>query len=702
MEEERPQNGSPRRPSSKHGAWATGPPRRRLIRRSGIPRSQTTPDLSGGAAPTSALSNNINSVPFPRPALYTPTMMSMTGPTVSSTPIQAIITPRSKSPTRSTKSQKKKPIFPWKTKEHGNNHSQLVLTSPLPFSELSPKAARLLGVAAADGDSLDNKGDPGDLNEIMHEEQPSRTSQKQSKFKEESIGELSSPVSTSSIHRHFRWNGKKGKKTLRMLDIMPSRQYRSKSAESKEDLSRTSSPTEQDVEIGYSSDSERDIQPSSPKRSTPTKRRIRRKRIPKRLDKMSPITEASMSDERSVLESEHAGTELEVISEYAGLRRSVTEPVLRQPQTPNGGISSNGDSGSEDGAYDDQGWFDAERMPYRYAEAQIESPTPGTIQAESPLQHIERVLLDNAEQRSSIDSEKESLKEQHAQLKEQLRAAKARSFVQGVSASKRSPYDFTGPSDEAASDDPDDDFDIDIDSDEGSIICIAKTVTFTRVAPGMVKLMDIPPKRPELSMIKVSPGQVKSIDYNNREGFRVESLKENMGRLMSSVVQAGNEAQGSRHAFNLRQKPILPRTSPRELVEGWLNDYNPSMQRPLSERIDPEVLADQDLDLPPRPPPKNDTRHDCLLSGHFFKRVDIRGASDDVRINKLEVSPYLQTRNGVRQHVHIPIACELCGLDVGEELFVCSVPVCRLSVCSSCTNEMKERAETRAIKSWGF
>jgi hypothetical protein len=127
-------------------------------------------------------------------------------------------------------------------------------------------------------------------------------------------------------------------------------------------------------------------------------------------------------------------------------------------------------------------------------------------------------------------------------------------------------------------------------------------------------------------------------------------------------------------------------------------------------QFDPDVFADQNLDRPPTPPPKDASKafsdhisspkHHCIHNGHLFHAISLRKVPDKVVLNSLQVSPFLVTTSGAKQHVKVPVACENCGHNVKEEVWECEVPVCKLSVCYDCAVAMQAEWEGRVVKSW--
>lgn len=169
------------------------------------------------------------------------------------------------------------------------------------------------------------------------------------------------------------------------------------------------------------------------------------------------------------------------------------------------------------------------------------------------------------------------------------------------------------------------------------------------------------------------------------------------------------------------RKSKLTRDESLLLVQNWVSDYNSTEQRPISTRVDPDVLADQET--PPAPFPKSDEslptppikprsdslkqaqhllKHQCISNGHIFHPVDLKTISDNAVVNALEVRPYLQTYTGIKQHVKIPVLCEKCGQDCDENVWECEIAVCRMAVCQNCAKDMEIEWQERAVNGWKF
>ena len=154
----------------------------------------------------------------------------------------------------------------------------------------------------------------------------------------------------------------------------------------------------------------------------------------------------------------------------------------------------------------------------------------------------------------------------------------------------------------------------------------------------------------------------------------------------------------------------MPRDESQILVKDWISTYDHAKQRPLSERVDIDVLADQqippapfpkgDHHTPPPPPRTSSKEHYCLKNGHIFHPIDLKAVPDEVAINSLEVRPYLHTRAGRKQHVHVPVFCDKCSGDVKEELWQCDIAICHMVVCKKCAVDMEHEWQERVAEAW--
>jgi hypothetical protein len=141
---------------------------------------------------------------------------------------------------------------------------------------------------------------------------------------------------------------------------------------------------------------------------------------------------------------------------------------------------------------------------------------PAVVHLRGPLQTVEDRLLDaqelelenikaklsqNDATRLIMDTEVADLKASHEQMKKDFTA-----IQEGVGS-----HDSGCTCDHHVHDDEDDDdlvsISSSIDTDEKPTVHVAKVMTFTRITPGMVKLVDIPPRRkkPDAPTVPVAP-----------------------------------------------------------------------------------------------------------------------------------------------------------------------------------------------------
>lgn len=541
--------------------------------------------------------------------------------------------------------------------------------------------------------------------------------EKQTKFKEEGLDETDPPTASQGRLKKSSWKGP-NKKAMRMLDLI---QPRSRSSQRNVDQDTPSLLSHQDqaTEVGYNSDN--DI--VAPRRSAPRpipaqKRKSRtRKKGPKSLEKMSPITEASLSEDGVVVDGDVNGIVLEAISEDEKPRYVLGDDI----------------SQLEDDEYDSQEEYEGQTpnpaLLNRQSTKLQRIERPEMVHVKSHLQELERVLLNNEEKKRNLDLENRELELEHIEMKREFRKIKARSVIQYEpnydSSFGYDDHHHVHVDDPDDPDDPDSEIDdgigSDIDLDEEPTLHVAQPMTFTRITPGMVKLVDIPPRKSKnvaqvgkaSNEVGKASGEVKSIYHNKRDCVVVMGdVNVSIHNLVKQGKDTNSEqsdtvlAKGTQDGFKSQKKGRLPREESLNKVKGWVDNYDYSELRPLSDSVNPAVLADREI--PPAPLPKDlrhvpnagSPKHHCVHNGHVFHSMDLKRTPDNVGINDLEVSPYLQTPTGVKQHVDVPVRCEKCGFSVTEELWECDIPACRLAVCRYCAADMEEKWQERAVDSW--
>jgi hypothetical protein len=341
-------------------AMVGGQRRRRITRRQNLPRSNTTPVLgpessaatnsAGGDppdldaqsgtptarpsvapsssmmdfyAPTGGLPNDLRPSPTSRPSDVFSKMPTAYSPT-----------PTAASVSSSTAEGKKKHAkFSFKSKDQDrptSSHGSSLQPSPLP--PITPvKAAQLLGVdpstdasrSGSAGRQIPHDGDYDDatVRPLLHKQasMPMLTNFKdvtsrQTKFREEDVA----PDQPKS--KGF-WGGG-NKKAVKLLGLLPSMGSSSKRAAEMERAAAESLMhySERDTETSYSSapdlhDRPR-LLPAAARPLPEAPKRRARKKHPKSLDKMAPITEMSHDELRSSYRKSEHNTELDIISEY--------------------------------------------------------------------------------------------------------------------------------------------------------------------------------------------------------------------------------------------------------------------------------------------------------------------------------------------------------------------------------------------------
>ncbi|KAF1836184.1 hypothetical protein BDW02DRAFT_596588 [Decorospora gaudefroyi] len=788
--------------NTRPAAVMIGGQRRRIARRSNMPRSNTMPVLGpestttvnsagGNGAATAESSTRPEPSNVTASAVPSNPMMDSSNPTTDSYPKAHItVQPRSYadslhpdvlssmpaaySPmlttegasTTSTESKKKHGLFSFKSRDHYDRSSSSSGSQPQqsPLPPLTPvKAAQVLGVEASTGRIRSNSAgrQQQDGGYDVLPVQPLLTKQastpmltnfkdvmsRQSKFKEEGV-EPDPPKS-----KGFWGNSKKG--AARMLDFLPSRGSSSKRADhlqraAADSLDRLS---EEDTESNYSSEPDLHARPrllpvaARPIAEAPS-RRVRKK-APKSVDRMAPITETSHDELRSSYHSSEHNTELDLISEYeqehplysAPLPRSHTESTLTtdiRSELEAEHLSPTGRPVVEEAVAQE-----AEHTTHSGKDVHLnkgKGKQPAAVHLRGPLQTEEHRILDALERnleaykakldsndaaRKLMDAEVAATKLSHEKMKKEF-AATTRGFSLNEAPCVHEAEGNETEDNEA--EDSEDDQDLisirsSIDLDEEPTVHVATAMTFTRVTPGMVKLVDIPPrkKKPVAPVGSVAPVAPVAPKPNLPSSSQVKPSSkptyyfEHDEEISPSNQRSDNaEPTGMRDHLDAQsynritkdKKAKMPRNESQLLVQDWISTYDHAKQRPVSERIDVDVLADQQIppapfpkEDRPTPPPKSSARqHYCLKNGHIFHPIDLKTVPDEVGINSLEVRPYLHSPSGIKQHVHIPVFCDRCNDDVKEELWECDIAVCRMGVCKPCAEHMELEWQERVAR----
>ncbi|KAH6859154.1 hypothetical protein BKA58DRAFT_369364 [Alternaria rosae] len=792
-------------PDSANPAWSMRPAavmvggqRRRNTRRSNAPRSNTTPNLgldslagrenasgitaaqhtdqvehshvSPSSAPSSPMANSYAHNGGSPGDRHRP-LPSRPSDGFSSIPAAHSPTPTTGSAsTTVTEAKKRHGKFGFKSKDQdrpSSSHEPTLQLSPLP--PLTPsKAAQLLGVdpgpslgrprstsvgrpAQNDGgyDSLPIRPVSTRRGSMSAVTTQKSASNRQTRFTEEGLDmELSKP-------KGF-WNNT-NRKAQRMLGLLPSAPS---NASREADMGRIAAVSlarrpEEHTDTYRSSDAERHGQfrslPPVPPVVPEAPRRRMRKKLPKELDRMAPITETSHDELRTSYKTGERDPELNATSEYAKappkapLSRSRNESLLTTDiryELEEDDLSLI-DEVIDEAAQDEQEDFIA------HPGNEIDVKNGATLQStvfrlRGPLQMVEDRLLDEAEARLAVskavqnqnDVDRLTLDTTYATLKVSNEAMKADfAAAQRWNAAPEECERCGGADSQVDSDDDDDLISIcsSIDLDEEPTVHVATSVPFMRVTPGMVKLVDILPRKkkpavppappaPPARVAPVAPpnplpmlalsSQLKAPfrpTYYFQHDEKISPFNERSEHVEPTVM-CGPLSASEFNRLDKDKKLKLPRDESRLLVQDWMSDYDHTKQRPLSERLDFDVLADQQIPpapfpkedhaTPPHPPRSSSREHYCLHNGHIFHPINLKTVPDEVAINSLEVRPYLHTSVGYKQHVSVPVFCDRCDEDVKEELWECDISVCRMGVCKQCAEDMEHEWQERVADAW--
>ncbi|XPS73541.1 hypothetical protein M3J09_005686 [Ascochyta lentis] len=606
-----------------------------------------------------------------------------------------------------------------------------VVTSPLPVTTPS-KAAQFFGLESKPKVIESPRRGYFHDDAITGDDDALAGAERQTRFKEEDV-EPDLPKSTKA----GKANTNKG---LRMLipDFASPRRapiQQATAATTRFDLN------ENDDDVGYSSGGRlqepRYRIPAAP-RPVPAAPKRRVSKNPKPLQRMSPITEASFEELRPAYRQNEDTTELGVISEYEYDDTPYSGPVLPRSQneselTPHGAFKLDEDDLSPTDAFYVEDVTDEEDCTVHPGTKvkRVHWQRPFELYTRSPLQSIEDDFLDATEEEmrlearrmtlARVEAEKQAMDAEIAALKHEHKRMK-HEFGGNESGDRESVQPKSEPNE--CSDEEDRDpvsLRSSIDLDEEPTVHEAEVMTFTRILPGMVKLVDIPPrtKKPVVYVGNNPPIPEKLINIGHEKKHVVSPSKDE-NTLPASPVVTHHHHEDPDRASKLK-KPKMTREESQLLVQNWISNYNSTEQRPISTRVDPDVLADQET--PPAPFPKSDEalptppikprsdslalpkqfqKHQCINNGHIFHPVDLKHIPDIAVVNSLEVRPYLQTYTGVKQHVKIPVLCEKCCEDCDENVWECEIAVCRMAVCQSCAEDMEAEWQERAVSGWKY
>jgi hypothetical protein len=341
------------------------------------------------------------------------------------------------------------------------------------------------------------------------------------KFKEE-IAETDSPKPKKDL-------GGGSHKTKRMFDFLPSFGSSKRAAANQDvgtELPRSMSEEDDITDSGYRSDYEyhagHRALPTPPHENQQPAARRRRKKDPKVLERMSPITEASFDDLRVLRDySEDHDTELEVISEYEDNPSQFSpdlqpRSVKKLPKSLDQFKLDDADLSPTVEYTDDEA---VQSNPYamhpgtKIAPRKLHSLQDAAVPTQSPLQAIEARLLDECEEnlakldimeaeRLARDKEVAKMKRDHEDFKASFNTLKQHFDGNHDKCNENDcNHKHLSKSEKTAdAEDFDDSDDLvslrsSIDLDEEPTVHVARAMTITRVTPGMVKLVDIPPRK---------------------------------------------------------------------------------------------------------------------------------------------------------------------------------------------------------------
>jgi hypothetical protein len=403
--------------------------------------------------------------------------------------------------------------------------STSLVTSPLPVSTPS-KAAKFFGLEAKSSvaesprrlqhqdDAASDDGAPVRPALKKQYSRPLLTrfkigADRQSKFKEEDVEPDERPETSKP-------SATKGLRMLIPEFAGPKRSpiEQTKAAATRFDLD------EEDEDVGYASDSHHEVRfripaASRPVRTSSKSKAMRRKPLSiKDFPRMSPITEASFESLRPAYREAEDVTELGVISEYEYenpphsvpmLPRSQTETIL-PPQDKyeldEADLSPTDEYYEEDATDEEEGvvhpgtkvnlkrvhWQQATAVHFRSPLQIAEDAWLDEMEEDMPLE-ARRVMMRRVEaEKQAIDNDISELRRKHELFKLE--------FASSCTAKT------THAEPEPIPDEMNEEDDADlvslcssIDLDEEPTVHEAKLMTFTRITPGMVKLVDIPPRK---------------------------------------------------------------------------------------------------------------------------------------------------------------------------------------------------------------
>ncbi|EUC47143.1 hypothetical protein COCMIDRAFT_3854 [Bipolaris oryzae ATCC 44560] len=691
-------------------------------------RSNTTPDL-GVMSPASMYSGCVITAVPDKAGLVNISSSSESFPSVTKSTSfghSPTASTRSGSSTTIVESKKKQGLFGCKAKD--NDRPKSSHRSPLQLSPLPPltpvKAAQFLGVEG--GAVRTRSGSLGSRAQYDEFDGLLDSASEKTDSTEEDV--VSGPTKPKCL-----WAAG-NRKAQRMLGIAPSREYSIKHGAEPE-RGATETPaihSKKGNRVDYNS--EPDVH--SRALAKPRKRRTRKK-APKSLDRMTPITEMSCDELRSSYHDSEHNPELELISEYER-DPSYSGGLPPQPPTPlpftantsyelEEGDVSPVDVGSRKHAGAGAKEY-AKHSDREVGFSKSKQESPAVVHLRGPLQSFEDRLLDVTEANLAIQRMRNDTNDAarfHLEAKGCCLSASHKAMKKEFVALR--PDALVEESDNDVESESDDSKKLvsirgSIDLEEEPIVDLAELMPCTHITASARKLVDVPPKKPKPttpSKCEVIPNLLSGVKSPLKSTyiFQHDEKASPFKELICNPYPTRSypPAKPPRQIRKTKKSNNLCNES-RILVENWISTNDPIKQRPLSDRLDIDVLSDQQI--PPAPFPKDNNnsistttstpppprisskQHLCLRNGHILHPINLRSIPDEAAINVLDVRPYIRTHSGRKIHIHILVFCDRCGEDVREELWECKLKVCRLVVCKGCAEDLEAEWKKRVIGEW--
>ncbi|KAK1911498.1 hypothetical protein P3342_012799 [Pyrenophora teres f. teres] len=656
-------------------AVMVGGQRRRVIRRASVPRSNTVPafgpsstppvnSLVGGTATGSAIDpgisttasllsgpvNSMNPTWTPtssytdkiRPSSISHSSDGSPNMLVAQSPTLTVAS----TSTSSKESRKKHGMFSGLLSKGPSRPNSSHESSPKP--ELPPqtpvKAVQFLGEKAGIDGSYDRP-----VGKTLHRQ---TSSPLLTMFKDIATGQSKHEQGIDPDPQKSKGSRGNRNKALRLLDIVS----RGSSSKIETEENAAAGHLGKDAKQHFSSEPVvHALSPSShgnarPAAEAPNRRS--RKKVSKPVDRMTPITETSHDGLRDSYDS---GFELDLISEYAkdSPRTSPLDSVLTKTLSSTSANYELGDDdlSSTDGTTKEETEFEDLLMhPGHKVDVDTEEcQDPHRLHLRGPLQTIEDRLLDATEaqlkatnaqlnayknlldmndwQRRITDAAVAKVKAEHEAFKEEFaKTTREWSLEQQEKPDKKGSGDDNDlPSIRSS-----------IDLDEEPTVHIATAMPIMVVKPGMVKLIDIPPRKKKpvvpvdsaapddavVSNAKVAPAAVKGpvtskhVQSPSNETklplqpvyhFQPEAIVSSFEELecRESIAMPGPPlpAKGFSRLDREKQPDVIREESQMHL-QDWVSAYEPATHRPLPAHVNANELVDQAI--PPPPLPKDD------------------------------------------------------------------------------------------------